>query len=620
MIGDRSGYPLHYFSANHIPNQDFERVAQVLQSHLVQSTALHELPADIDDFVGRSIEIQQILTLANQGVSHSNPKPIVVCITGQMGVGKSALAIHLAHRLRANFLDAQFYVNLHGTEQQPRHSDDITLSLLRAWGVAEASIPNDSHDRAHFFQATFTNQPILLVLDNVEEESQIRSLIPTQTASIVLITSRKALSSLEDAVYLTLTELAETEAIELLYKLVNRDVIHLTMDIAKEIVDLCHRLPLAIHLTAGIIKNQSAKALIHYVEQLRQAHEQIAHLHLAYAKIQPSFALSYQQLEPQTAQLLRGLGLLSDSHFTLAVAAALLDVGLDEAGQLVGRLVDLKLVKRIGGGRYHLFHDSVRLLARRLLAAEETIDTRQAARLRVSQWYLAACEMMNLGLDLQTRSHFLQSLRTFRSQPTAKAEQQLVNGALSWFEAEQLSLIAAMEWVVQAEAWEVVVTFAKRLALFLTIRAHWQEYDRIHRLALEASRQLADRNTEAELLNNLANAWVYQNKLDRAEAVYKQSLTVFRELGAIESAAKTLTNLGALNLQRGRSQTAMMAWKEALNYLPENSSEQQYLKQWMQHTDPALWQLLTEELSDRTVSPSLFQSMGKVIKRFLSNE
>jgi tetratricopeptide (TPR) repeat protein len=618
MIGDRSGYPLHYFSAKHTTSQGFERVAQVLQSHLVQSAALHEFPADIDDFVGRSIEIQQVLALVNQGAHQTHSKPIVVCISGEAGVGKSALALHLAHRLRTNFLDAQFYVNLRGTEQQPRHPDDIILSLLRTWGVAEATIPANPSDRSSLFQATFGDRPILLVLDNVEAESQIHSLIPKQTGGIVLITSRRVLSLPEDTIHLTLTELAETEAIELLHKLVNRDVIHLTMDVAKEIVNLCHRLPLAIHLTAGTIKNQSSKTLANYVEQLRQAHQRIADLHLSYVAIRPSFTLSYQQLEPQAAQLLRGLGLLTDLHFTLPLAAALLEVGLDDAGQLVGRLVDLKLVKRMGGGHYHVFHDGVRLLARGQLAAEEPIEARQTTRLRVSQWYLAVCEAMNLVLDRQTRSQLMPILNRTRRQPAVKAEQQFVNAVLAWFERERLSLLMAIEWAILAEVWEIVVAFTKQLALFLVIHAHWQDSERIHRLALQASRQLADRSSEAELLNNLGNAYVHQNKLDRAEAVYKQSLALFKELGAVGSAAKTLTNLGALNLQRGRSQTAMMAWKEALNYLPEDSAEQQQLKQWMQSADPALWNLMTRETSDQTVSRGLFQSVGEAIKRFLS--
>jgi tetratricopeptide (TPR) repeat protein len=601
-----------------MPSQNVERVAQVLACHLVQPTALHELPPDIDQFVGRSIEVQQVLALVNHGEPNPKPKPTIVCITGQVGVGKSALAIHLAHRLRTNFLEAQFYVNLRSTEQPSRSLNDITLSLLRAWGVAEASIPIDPHERTQLFQAALSHQPILLVLDNVEN-AQIHNLIPTQMPGIVLITSRKALS-LENAIQLELTELAETEAIELLHKLVNRDIIHLTMNVAKEIVELCHCLPLSIHLAAGTIKNQPAKALANYVEQLRQQHKSIQHLHSAYATIRPSFTLSYQQLAPQAAQLLRRLGLLNDAHFTLSLAAALLDVDLDEAKQLVEQLVDVNLVKRIGGDHYQVFHDSIRLLARRLSATEESIATRQAIRLRVSQWYSTTCGIMNLGLDVQTRSQVTQILNQTRQQPISKAEQQLAKGVLTWFEREYLSLMMAIEWAVQADSWSLVVDFARRLALFFTAHAHWQDYEWLHRVALEATRQLADRPAEAELLNNLGNLCVYQSDLDRAETLYNQSLTLLKELGLKNSAAKTLTNLGVLHLQKGRSQSAQEAWQEALNSLPADSSEQQYLNRWMQSTDPSLWQLLTEEMPDRKVSQSFFQSMGKAIKRFLTNE
>lgn len=614
MVGDRSGYPLYFYTGEYNKSNNFEQVAQRFQNYLVQPTLLYELPPDIDDFVGRSTEIQQVLSSVHHGTHRTQSGSLVVVITGRAGVGKSALAIYLAHRLRSSFLDAQLYVNLSGTEQYPQSSIDIITRILRSQGIEENNLPIDATERLKLFQSVLDNKHVVLVLDNVEDETQIEALLPTNSAGVILVTSRKPLTQVTGAIHLDLAELSEVEAVELLHKLVNQGTIRFTLNIAKEVVQFCHYLPLTIRLIAGVLKRQSSP--IDFVEYLRNEYKRIEPLALSHTDVRPSFRLSYQQLDPETAQLLRLLGLLTESHFTLPVAAALLEVGLDRTGQLVGQLVDLKLIKRMGGERYRIVHDIVRLLARGASAAEDPPEVRQAARLRVSRWYLHTCQLMNLGLDAQTRRALVQVISQTRRQPLARMEQHVLSGALTWFEIERSSILTAMEWAFQAEVWEMVVAFAESLVLFFELYVHWFDWKRTHQMALEAVRRLENRQKEAELLNNLGNCYLRQNQIDRSQAYYNQSISLFQEAGNTLQVAKTITNLGMLHLQAKQHDMAMELWKDALMRLPE-SIEKQHLKQWMQVANPTVWQRLNDEMDDPPAPRGLFQSVGDAIKRLI---
>ncbi|PSB67167.1 hypothetical protein C7B61_07580, partial [filamentous cyanobacterium CCP1] len=284
----------------------------------------------------------------------------------------------------------------------------------------------------------------------------------------------------------------------------------------------------------------------------------------------------------------------------------------------VGQLVDLKLVKRIGGGHYQIVHDIVRLLARGQLATEEPPEARQWARMRISQWYLDVCQTMALSLDAQGCNILAQVANKAKRQPISKAEQQLIEGTLNWFETERSNLLAAVEWTSQIEANELLIELTKSLALFFDYRKDWADWQRTNQLAIDVAHQLKDSLQTAQLMNNLANFYLRQNQFEQAKELYEQSITLFQSIGESDLEAKTLTNLGVLYLHFGQLELAIQQWNNALHRLPKASREQQRLQRWMQHVEPKLWQQLHEaESGDRTSSRRLFQSVGNAIRRFI---
>jgi hypothetical protein len=203
------------------------------------------------------------------------------------GVEKSALAIHVAHQLKSNFPDAQLYVNLRGTE----------LSGKRA----------------------------LVLLDNARDETQVSLLLPNCSSCAVLVTSRGRLAALEEAAVFDLAVMQELEALELLQNLVGRERTQAELEAAKNLINLCNRLPLAIRIAGGMLRNKPQWQLEDCAGKIALERQRLVQLGLSDLDIRPSLSLSYQQLEETAARLFRLLGLLVGSNFTSALAAALLE-------------------------------------------------------------------------------------------------------------------------------------------------------------------------------------------------------------------------------------------------------------------------------------------------------
>jgi tetratricopeptide (TPR) repeat protein len=618
MAGNQSGYPLYFHGSDQAVQGDHNRMTQQIQNHLVSSTSLYQLPPDLEDFTGRSAELRQIFDLVNQSIYERKTSATVIAIAGKAGVGKSTFAIHLAHRLKSSFLDAQLYVNLHGTEQHPKQPKKVLGGLLRQWGVEANQIPPQAGERLDLLQSQLMDKQTLLVLDNAVDEDQVRSLIPRHSCSVVLITSRHSLADLDGVAVLNLPELPDAEAVALLYRLINKETIQLPPETAQALVQRCHHLPLSIRLVASTIQHQPSKPISDQLEQLDRLYQQVHSLHLSHAEVRPSFLFNYQHLSSDAARLLRLLGLLAESHFTSTVAAALLEAKPDDAEQFVGELVDLKLIRRIGGGHYQIIHDVVRLLSRGQLALEEPSEMRQLARMRVSQWYLETCQVMLWGLNPQTRNRIARVVHRTTQQPISKLEQQLVEGSLNWFEAERSNLLTAVEWAAQADDPDRLIGLVEKLALFFDYSDDWECWEQTHKLALNAARQSGDSQHIGHLMNNLANAYLRQGRLDPAKELYQQSISLFESRDEAVLQAKTLANLGILYSETGQLQSVARAWKSAIECLPEDSNERRYLQRWMQQEQPSIWQQISEADADPSQGKGLFQTVGAAIWRFLS--
>jgi NB-ARC domain len=299
----------------------------------------HPLPAYSSYFTGRKNEIENIL-----GHLRSGETVAISAIAGMPGVGKSALALYVAHQLAvSDFPDVQLYIDLRGADGNALEPADALAQFLRAFGLDEASIPHDLQERSNVYRSQLWGKRAIVVLDNARDEAQVRPLLPGSGACVVIVTSRRALGALDGAAIVHLEVLPETKALELLERLIDDKArVQQELSAAKEIVLLCGRLPLAIRIVGGALKTKRHWNLSEYAQRLADERQRLGHLKLSDLDARASFELSYRELTNTDASLFCWLGLLEGGDFSSAIADVLIEER-NKGAEVIERLVDAQI-------------------------------------------------------------------------------------------------------------------------------------------------------------------------------------------------------------------------------------------------------------------------------------
>jgi DNA-binding SARP family transcriptional activator len=529
----------------------------------------HQLPPDVDDFTGREAclaEVQRLLEAERATAI------VISAIAGKAGVGKTALAVHVAHRLRSRFADGQLYVNLRGAEAQALDPADVLAGFLRALGVEGAFIAQGLEERARQYRSLLADRQVLVVLDNAADEAQVRHLLPASPGCAVLVTSRARLNGLEAAHSLALDVLAPDQAVALLAKLAGAGRVAAEPQAAAAIVRLCGWLPLAVRIAGARLASRPDWRLAHLAERLGDERRRLDELATGDLEVRASVALSYQGRSRDERRLFRRLALPVAPSFPAWVAATLLEVEPAEAEGLLERLVDAQLVEAAGEDqagqlRYRL-HDLLRLFARERLHAEEPARARRASLERLLGAYLTLAEGAATVLEPSGLERYgSDPARGQRADhPMAVAVEQR---PLGWFEAERPSLVAAVEQACDAGLWEFAWRLADTLGSFFQLRAHWDDWQHTHALALAAVRRGGDRDAEGCILLSLGDLHGYRHRVDDAICCMQQGLAAFRETGNRRGELQGLLNLGEICGLQGRFDDATALLEQALAGLRE---------------------------------------------------
>jgi hypothetical protein len=359
------------------------------------------LPPDVGDFTGREPVAARLLAVLT-GAGGATAVPVAV-LAGAAGVGKTALAVHLAHRLRDRFPDGQLFVDLHGTEPTPVEPAEVLARFLRALGIGPAELPELLEERVELYRALLADRRVLVVLDDAARHDQVRPLLPGGPGCAVLVTGRRGLTGL--GTHLTrLDVLDRPAALELLGRIAGPERVAAEPDAAAALVERCDRLPLAVRIAGGRLARRPHRPLCWLADRLAAERSRLDELDLGDLAVRPRLALGYQRLSARTRQLLRRLALLDGLEFSPWVAAALLDVPVGLAEELLERLVEEQLIEVTGRShqlRYRL-PDLVRAYARERADAEETAADADAARNRVLAGWLT---LTPVGQPLRTADH-----------------------------------------------------------------------------------------------------------------------------------------------------------------------------------------------------------------------
>jgi tetratricopeptide (TPR) repeat protein len=524
-----------------------------------------QLPGQVRQFVGRERELAALTGLLGRTGTDAPPAVVISAIGGTAGVGKTALAVHWAHRVAAEFPDGQLYANLRGYDMgEPASVADVLAGFLRALGMAGQDIPADVDECAAAYRSRLAGRRMLVVLDNARLVEQIRPLVPGSPTCLTIVTSRDALAGLvarDGALRFELDTLPLTDAVGLLRGLIGRRA-HEDPDAAVRLAGQCSRLPLALRVAAELAVATPGTSLADLAAELADLRRRLDLLESGGDEgtaVRTVFSWSYRYLDAPAARAFRLAGLHPGPDFDASAAAALTGTTPALAGQQLRRLAGGHLIQGGGPGRYGM-HDLLRGYARELAEATDGEPARQAALTGLFDYYLhAAAVAMNVAFPAER--HRRPGVAPAATPPPAMADEA---AALAWLAAELPNLVAAATHMASG-GWPGHATqLSATLFRYLDTAGHFSEASIIHSHARQAARRTGDRPAEAESLIGLGLVDGHQGRIGQATAHFEQALARFREVGDQAGQARALNYLGLVHRQQGRYQQAAAHLQQAL--------------------------------------------------------
>ncbi|NUQ95243.1 MAG: AfsR family transcriptional regulator, partial [Streptomyces sp.] len=179
-----------------------------------------QLPATVPDFTGRAAFVQEL----GEVLSSAEGRVMAVsALAGIGGVGKTTLAVHVAHQARTSFPDGQLYVDLQGAGSRAAEPETVLGSFLRALGTADSAIPDSLEERAALYRSVLDGRRVLVLLDNARDAAQVRPLLPGTEGCAALVTSRVRMVDLAGAHLVDLDVMSPEEALSLFTKIVGEE-------------------------------------------------------------------------------------------------------------------------------------------------------------------------------------------------------------------------------------------------------------------------------------------------------------------------------------------------------------------------------------------------------------
>lgn len=443
----------------------------------------NDLPADLFDFTGRQAEsalVEELLRTVG-----------AVAIDGMPGVGKTSLAVHVAHRVAPTFPDGGLYLDLHGFT--PGHEPlEPQAALGRLLGALDVAHPPDSAaERAALWRSELSRRRVLVVLDNAVDAEQLRPLLPGAGKSAVLVTSRQRLVSLDGVPPVSLEPLAGNDAARLFGRAAG---LALTEEEAVgQVLRQCGGLPLALRMAGARLRHRPGWTVAVLAERLRDNA----------SRFDSVFGMSLQQLDAGQRRVFRLLGVLPGADFDAAAAGALADMPSDRLGAVLEELVDAHLLQEISPGRYRM-HDLIRQYAAEIAADEET--QAEAALRRVLRHYLAQAVANDRTLPSPHRRE---------PSPGDPAK------AMAWFDLEYVNLVACFDAAVRLGMDEVVAELPQAMRVWFFRHRGTDDQARLLEAAAAAAGRLGRDQQRAALLADLGFARAAAGRLAEALSAYE---------------------------------------------------------------------------------------------------
>ncbi|MFI0351424.1 BTAD domain-containing putative transcriptional regulator [Actinomadura sp. 9N407] len=499
------------------------------------------LPADLADFTGRAALVERMTGwLAQEG----RRAPVVVAVSGVGGVGKTALAVHVAHAVRDAHPDGQLYVDLLGTGDRPLKPAVVLGEFLRALGEPGPSVPEGEHERSALFRSLLADRRVLILLDNARDADQIRSLLPGTKGCTVLVTARARPAGLHGVRAVDLDVLDPVEAITLFTGIVGARAAAERRAVV-DTVALCGFLPLAVRIAAARLAARPGWSIRSLAARLSDRHRRLAELRIGDLAVEATFRLGYDQLDTATARAFRLLAVPEIPGLSPAAAAALLGTSRTEAERVLESLVDLGLLDSPSPERYRI-HDLLWLFARALPEPPGEEGERHAALRRLLRFALATqrevLRLVRPGTPVPDDTGFDDAvpddtgLDNTGLDNTGGLEFSSTNDARAWTSRKLPELLAVIRQVAEDTASDHR-TLVQAADLLLSLDPlledtfRWDEAAPAARAVLDEASARGDAKVEARARLELGRLLTHTSRLPEARAQGERTVELCGEIG-----------------------------------------------------------------------------------------
>jgi DNA-binding SARP family transcriptional activator len=511
------------------------------------------LPYDLPDFTGRHQQVDEILAHAPKSAEDTTR---VVAIDGMGGCGKTALAVHSAHLLSAEFPDAQIYVNLHGytPDKQAVTVGAALQEALQLLGVPGDRIPEDVAGRATVWQSALARKRILVLVDNAGDAVAVRHLIPASTGCLVLVTSRSRLVELDGAAWISIGPMSPEESANLMRVALGEQRVTSEPEATAELVRLCGHLPLALRIAGARLRNRPAWTVRYLAGRLRDETRWLDELSAGGRSVAGTITLSYESLDNQCRAGFEILAMHPGDTMDVYSAAALLGTSVTEAEGVLEALLDTHLLEQPELGLY-AFHDLVRGVAHKLRRepAPEAIE-------RLLDYYMtvtrAACDALFPGrADVATE---------IRGHTAGIPEIRAARHAKAWFAREHKGLVAVVTMARRHEHDRHALFLARDAGFYLDASGYMEEFRQVCEVAVDRGRRLGNPSLLALMLVNLSIAcWKLGETAQGVDAA-REALVISTRIGDQKIEAASNITLGRFKTLLGEFPDAVVHIERAI--------------------------------------------------------
>lgn len=506
-----------------------------------------ELPPAVPDLLGRDGDLERLRAEIASGAG-------VISIVGYPGVGKTALAVWAAHRLRDEYPDGCFAIDLRGMDERPVTPHEALDQLLRALGVAPQRIPSPEAEQSAVLRSVVSGRRVLLLLDNAADEAQVRPLLAAGPGSLILITCRQALAGLESARWVWLDPLHAPDAEDLLAAIVGQDRVRGEPEEAAELIRLCGSLPLAVRIVGNRLATRPHWSIAYLVTQLRNERTRLSSLSAGDLQVRSAFEMSYRRLSPAARLVFRRLAAVPGADFGTATAAVATAITEPDIHSYLDELVDASLVQTSSTPGRFRFHDLIRLFARERWEAEEKPGERLALSTAVLEYLIGTATEAGM---------------ISRDGPRGGGRFSSRQEAIEWLDREVSNWLAAYREAARLGWDRQVMVLAQALYPYSWGRSQGRPWVEVFTLGVEAARRLGSPSEQVRLLNFVGTALSFSlGDNEEGLNVHHEALKIALEIPDEVEEGRTRSHLARTLLRLGRPEEALGHAERAMELAP----------------------------------------------------